>query len=395
MKARLLFLIFLFFSGFASTAQVLYRNNIPYGSAWPPGLGTGDNPIIMFDDINIASSIIGAADSIGITQVKFAIATAADAPGGTVKLFMTTIDPKVSTYDSLPAIPPKLVGTLELPPGDQSGIYVLGDSINPFYTLKADTGYLYNGYQTFFLGASFSNNVTGWALSTGPDFNEDAAFEYDSLDINDSRKVFWFGGTPRATFYAEVFGKMIAAASPVPVTLKDFSVAKRNNQNLLTWKTETENNSSHFIIERSKNGHEFKSIGQVAAAGMSTGILNYQFIDPSPLKGTNFYRLNNVDKDKKSKYSIIRSIRNFGETLLNIYPNPVINVLKADIDAARSGKGFVNIFDLTGKQVFSKHIDITEGVNSLSFNISNVSAGSYVLNVKIDDDIIVKRFTKR
>lgn len=404
MNTRLLFLNLLIVCcafPFISPSQVLYKNNISAvpSLAYNPGPGTGGKPIIMFDDVNISSGLIGNADSIGITQLKVAIGRTAGAPAVTVNLYITGIDPAATTFDSLPAVPPRFLASFNLAFGDPSTLIVVGDSANPFYTIKTDTGYVYTGYQTIFVGASFSTPdiTTGWLLSTGPDYNDDVAFQFDSLNLILPRFAFNFGGTtddPVASFYTEAYGKLLFS-SPTPVTLKDFTVTKRNTQNLITWKTETEINSSYFAIERGKDGRNFQSIGQVTAAGTSNSLLNYQFTDNAPYKGTNYYRLRSVDKDNKVTYSIIKSIRNYGATAMTVYPNPVTDIIRVNIDAENIDIGLITVSDVSGKQIYSRRVEITQGSNAFTVNTGSFSHGAYIMKIKLSDNILVKKFTKQ
>ena len=85
------------------------------------------------------------------------------------------------------------------------------------------------------------------------------------------------------------------------------NVTENNGKNILQWKTATENNSSHFTVERSGNGQQFKSIGIVNASGFSTLTVTYYFTDTDPLAAINYYRLIMADKDNTKKYSNIIS----------------------------------------------------------------------------------------
>ncbi|NJN34386.1 MAG: hypothetical protein HC817_09180 [Saprospiraceae bacterium] len=98
----------------------------------------------------------------------------------------------------------------------------------------------------------------------------------------------------------------------LPVTLTSFDANKIGRTTELTWKTSSERNSSHFILERS-NGGDFTKIGTVKAANLPTG-KDYFFIDENPLSGKNTYRLRMIDLDgkrsfQKCKYSLLPELR--------------------------------------------------------------------------------------
>ncbi|MEK7226351.1 MAG: LamG domain-containing protein, partial [Bacteroidota bacterium] len=85
----------------------------------------------------------------------------------------------------------------------------------------------------------------------------------------------------------------IAVLTPysLPLKLGDFTAVRKPAGIQLNWETITEQNVSHFEIERSSDGSSFNTIGQVTARGNSTDKQYYTFTDQQPAAGTNFYRL--------------------------------------------------------------------------------------------------------
>lgn len=89
----------------------------------------------------------------------------------------------------------------------------------------------------------------------------------------------------------------------LPVVLRTFKGQKINETNKLDWQVESASNFKHFIVEKSVDGKNYTSIGQV---NYSSGKNNYQFIDKN-ISGNNelFYRLKMVDIDDNFKYSTV------------------------------------------------------------------------------------------
>ena len=98
----------------------------------------------------------------------------------------------------------------------------------------------------------------------------------------------------------------VISASITPVTLLTFNAKRNGSVNSISWSTSQELNSKYFGIEHSSDGIHFSQIGRVAAAGNSSTQRSYQFVDPSPVKGFNYYRLMIVDIDNTVKYSMIK-----------------------------------------------------------------------------------------
>lgn len=92
----------------------------------------------------------------------------------------------------------------------------------------------------------------------------------------------------------------------LPVKLDYFTLNTKENRLVnLKWKTNFENNSSHFFIERAANRGGFRRVGTVAATSHPSGD-SYQFTDQPSLNGVYFYRLVQEDNDGKKTYSETR-----------------------------------------------------------------------------------------
>ncbi|MFD1144672.1 hypothetical protein ACFQ4C_26325 [Larkinella insperata] len=94
----------------------------------------------------------------------------------------------------------------------------------------------------------------------------------------------------------------------LPVHLVDFAGRSVDQQVRLGWQTTYEANSDYFTIERSPDARAFEAIGRVASKGFSESLQTYGFSDAAPLKGTNYYRLRQVDRDGTYAYSKIVAV---------------------------------------------------------------------------------------
>ncbi len=184
----------------------------------------------------------------------------------------------------------------------------------------------------------------------------------------------------------------------LPVTLQSFSAKKLGEQTYLTWATASEKNSSHFIVERSIDGKKFMAIGEVKAAGNSSEKLAYQFEDSNPLSIITFYRLKMVDFDGKSEYSNIVSLENKGAAtpLSIVYPNPASDELTVEYNAPKAiGDLTADVYDTTGRLVFTKKIKLTEQLTSFQLPLYTIPFGSYVLRLSQANSVTQHRFVKK
>jgi hypothetical protein len=113
-------------------------------------------------------------------------------------------------------------------------------------------------------------------------------------------------------------------SSSLPIELLSFTATVKDPHVQLNWTTATETNNDYFNVERSVNGANFTTIGEIDGAGNSTQSLSYSTIDDQPFYGVSYYRLKQTDDDGRISYSniIAAEFNNMNSFALNIYPNP-------------------------------------------------------------------------
>ena len=179
-----------------------------------------------------------------------------------------------------------------------------------------------------------------------------------------------------------------------PVNLVNFSVQKQNRANRLSWKTSQEVNSLKYVVEQSKDGSRFTTIGEVEAAGNSSTERTYSFTHNLPSKGYNYYRIKMVDRDNKAKYTPVRSVLNLGLNEINVTPNPVTNTMKLNINADKADVAAVVVTDVSGKTVYSQTYTVAAGDNSIPVSTAGLNAGNYIIKVQLNGDVQVTKFIK-
>lgn len=100
----------------------------------------------------------------------------------------------------------------------------------------------------------------------------------------------------------------LSESVPLPVELVEFHGQEKKDGNSINWKTSSEFNSSHFILEKSTTGlfYENSYLYFVQSAGFSNELLEYSYFDPNPEKTINYYKLLQYDNDGQYKdYGII------------------------------------------------------------------------------------------
>ena len=168
---------------------------------------------------------------------------------------------------------------------------------------------------------------------------------------------------------------------PLAVTISYFSGRMTIAGALLGWATASEQNNAYFAIERSRDARSFEAIGRVASQdldGNSGMSLTYNFTDPQPLQGVNYYRLTQVDHDGNRTPSKVIALSMEGGTETVLYPNPVGTSGDAVLEPALAYTRY-ELTDMLGRV----HQQVSEPGTLNSLSVGTLLAGVYVLRVQI------------
>ena len=184
-------------------------------------------------------------------------------------------------------------------------------------------------------------------------------------------------------------------AAVLPLKLGQFSATKKSGQVELNWETLSEENTSHFDIERSSDGINWNRIGEVAAAGSSVQRQGYVYRDLSPLPNTGFYRLKMADKDGVFTFSRVITVTAASDiTGIRLFPNPARETLQVQFTVERAGTAQVFITDASGKIVYRSGLSVRPGTNTSSLPVHNLAPGYYQLTMQTDNQQRTGAFVK-
>lgn len=146
-------------------------------------------------------------------------------------------------------------------------------------------------------------------------------------------------------------------ATAMPVNLLEFKAYLDNNKVHLTWATASEQNNSHFDLERRQENGQFETIGRVKGAGNAAAKLDYTYTDASlPANNVLYYRLKQVDNDGKFVYSKVVSIKHKKEVpSVKVLPNPAFSEIE-----------LLGIADNTHVEIYNEIGQLVKTINSLN-----------------------------
>lgn len=173
----------------------------------------------------------------------------------------------------------------------------------------------------------------------------------------------------------------------LPISLVSFTGEAEQKFVKLEWQTAQEVNNEMFKIVKSTDGTNWRVIGQLNGAINSNTLIDYQFVDKSPVNGNNYYRLVQQDLDGQSTNSQIIQV-DFNspawEPLVTI--NAVTKSLQVFTKTVE-GKATLRIYNLNGQILLDQRIQ--DG--SLQ-SLSDLPAGSYLCQLIDQKNVFVKKF---
>jgi hypothetical protein len=176
----------------------------------------------------------------------------------------------------------------------------------------------------------------------------------------------------------------VSRAATLPVTLLNFNASLIGNNVQTTWLVNSELNTRQYIVQHSRNGTDFTSIGKQFPTA-ATGSKTYRMEHANPVFGKNYYRLQIVDNDGSLTYSPARLVTIASATVVNVYPNPVKDKLNVSV-ARRDGKAsVVKLTNAAGQQLWQQKVTGTTQIDMTRWAI-----GLYLLHV--DDGVSKKTF---
>jgi hypothetical protein len=171
--------------------------------------------------------------------------------------------------------------------------------------------------------------------------------------------------------------------NPLPVELVSFTGACDNGVISLTWQTASEFNSSHFDVEKSRDGENWQLLSKIASAGTSNELISYQTADHNAIDGNNYFRLRQVDIDGTEKvYDPINvSCAEVTTGYFSSFPNPSGSAFQVLVNNKELiGVCILNMVDATGKVIEQREIEVKDGINMFVVN-QELTPGIYFLNI--------------
>jgi len=172
---------------------------------------------------------------------------------------------------------------------------------------------------------------------------------------------------------------------PLPLTLLSFTGSKANNDARLQWTTANEVNVKRYEVQRSDNARDFITIG-MSTSGNSL----YTYVDANIFvsKSLIYYRLKSIDNDGRFTYSNMIRLSGQATGMVTVFPNPVKDVITI---GGLKQHGSIILFDAAGKLLQQQIIT----AQTITLDMSNYAKGMYLLQYRVDGEIISQKVIKQ
>jgi len=183
----------------------------------------------------------------------------------------------------------------------------------------------------------------------------------------------------------DIYAQRIYENSALPVELASFTAQTFSSRVELVWKTATEVNNYGFEIERRAPGGAHLAwikTGFVEGNGTTNSPKNYSYTDNNLKTGKYVYRLKQIDRDGKFKYSqevefAVGDVPSEFKLMQN-YPNPFNPSTRIEFIVPENGRATLKIYDVVGRELETLVSEQKKpGSYSVQWDASNHSSGMY------------------
>ena len=160
---------------------------------------------------------------------------------------------------------------------------------------------------------------------------------------------------------------------------------------MLSWSTTKEEGNSNFSVERSQDGIEFTTIGEIKGAGNSEQLQEYSFLDVMAKSDRLFYRLKQIDFDNTYSFTEVLAINKKIPNefmVVKMSSVSVTSTFDVTLDATNEGSELMySLKDWKGNEIGTEYVTLDNGINNISLDLSENDNGIYKLILSVDEEV--------
>ena len=171
---------------------------------------------------------------------------------------------------------------------------------------------------------------------------------------------------------------LTSALTALPLELLAFTAQCKDGKTSLQWITANEENTKHFVVQKSMDGNIWLEAETVPA---KENTLQHTYSVMITDNSAGFFRLKMEDKDGRYTFSPVRRISCNENDLIAVGPNPTNGSLNISFQLAKKDEMVLQVHDTRGVLLINKKISAAQGLSVSNLNISNYPAGTYLVRI--------------
>lgn len=161
--------------------------------------------------------------------------------------------------------------------------------------------------------------------------------------------------------------------------LQQFGVKVYKDKQAKTWwKFDAVSDIANFTVQHTTDHQIIRDKGEVAVVA---GQLNYQFIDPTPNLGINYYRLKSTNLDGTVRYSEWKTVSFKNSMLVNLFPNPTSGKLFMQLHSEQHSDLSWQITNSVGQVVLEGEQSLQIGMQTFELPTTPLTSGFYSIRI--------------
>lgn len=282
-----------------------------------------------------------------------------------------------------------------------SNVYITGNfSGSADFDPSAATANLFASSFDIYMAKYSSTGSYVWARGFGSNANSNSGFAVtvdalgylllagtftNSIDFDPTAGSTILTTNQVSTLYnADIFLAKYNTGSSLPLVTNSFTARPNGLGASIEWATTNEQLNEQFVVERSDDGNQFRTIAKVAGKG---GHNNYAVNDNSPIQQRAYYRLKEVSADGRYSYSRTVTVRMKDDMQVDIYPNPVSSQLTVQFNGSLYST--MLLLNEEGKVLMTRN-----AVPDMQVDVSRLPAGTYYVQLIGNSGKLTKKITK-
>lgn len=167
--------------------------------------------------------------------------------------------------------------------------------------------------------------------------------------------------------------------NPLPLLFTDLTASCDHNIATIQWRLPNPKDVASLQIEKSNNSTDWENVPPRIEVMPNADYL-YTFQDKDA--PYSFYRLMFMGMDGEANYSPVKTVNcKEGSPSFKLIQNPVSTQAHIEISSGSNQHISVQIYDIQGRLMITKPLDISSGNTSFHVDVNNLSAGMYHLRI--------------